>query len=509
MATLAERDTTGTLTPGEGEIELLDRRTRNAKVFHLGGRRYRIGASLGPVHYRRDPFDEQEELKEIDLSLVPTPGEAWDFACETNGYQVRVWNSREVGARTLRCVAQFRRAGRWFEMAPVALLWMNGAGERELIAKPVASAPTVEQEPDRVLWHDAFGAGLDFCYTLTSDHFWKAVIVREKAALPRPMIGLAGLRLVVVMSAAWGDGARAGNGFADTVETTLDDDENALDAADEELREPEGFDYGDTADRPLWWLRKPRAWDSGEERQGFEMGWELRRRGGVVLMLLGIDARVLADESVAYPVYIDTVMTEEAISASSDDAYSYGTTHPGSTTLSTNGNYTLQGGSTTTFYIAGYRFQTIPIPPGVTVDSASLTVRSGGVAGDGQTDWRVVAEDVDNAATFSAGHKPSDAYAVKTAASVRWTDAGGDWAINATKVSPSLVGPVGEVLARPGWALNAALVILIANWSTSFESGIKYRTIRTYDYSVSYVAKFNCTYTEPPPAGGDWLFASD
>ena len=70
MATLAERDTTGTLTPGEGEVELVDRRTRRAKVFHrVGTRQYRIGASMGPVHYRHDPFDEQEELKEIDLSL--------------------------------------------------------------------------------------------------------------------------------------------------------------------------------------------------------------------------------------------------------------------------------------------------------------------------------------------------------------------------------------------------------------------------------------------------------
>ena len=96
MATLAEKDTTSTLTPGEGEEELLGRRTRGAKVFHrVGTRQYRIGATIGPVHYRRDPFDKREELKEIDLSLTPTPGEEWDFACETNGYQVRIWNSRE------------------------------------------------------------------------------------------------------------------------------------------------------------------------------------------------------------------------------------------------------------------------------------------------------------------------------------------------------------------------------------------------------------------------------
>ena len=127
MATIAERDATGTLTPGEGEVEIAERRTRTAKVFHLGGRRYRIGGSLTPIHYRRDPFDEQEELKEIDLSLLPAPGEEWDFGCETNGYQVRVWNSRTVEERTLRYAAQFRRAGRWLGTRAPMRVYRSGS----------------------------------------------------------------------------------------------------------------------------------------------------------------------------------------------------------------------------------------------------------------------------------------------------------------------------------------------------------------------------------------------
>jgi len=506
MATLAEKDTTSTLTPGEGEEELLGRRTRGAKVFHrVGTRQYRIGATIGPVHYRRDPFDKREELKEIDLSLTPTPGEEWDFACETNGYQVRVWNSREEGGRTLRCVAQFRRAGRWFEMAPVALAWMNGAGERELIAKPVASEPTVEQEPDRVLWRDAFGAGLDFCYTLTPDHFWKAVIVRERTALPRPTIGLAGLRLVVVMAVAWDRGARAGNGFAETVETVLDDDEGVLDAADEELSEPEEFDYRDTADRPLWWLRKPRAWDSREEEQAFEMGWRLRRRGGSVRMLLGLDARVLADESVTYPVYIDASISEEQISAGADDAEQYGSTFPGQPTLRVTGS-NVRLGAYNYFYQGGFRFQGIPIPAGATIDSAKLSLcDSAGYAYVAEV--YIACEDVDDGAEWSTSHTVQDGYTARTSARVAWNP--GNWELDSWHDTPDLTSPVQEVVDRGGWGSGNNLNFLIYNRSSTPPGVRKYYFPWGYDGDSAKAAKFNCSYTEPPPAGGDWLFASD
>ncbi|MCJ7749595.1 MAG: hypothetical protein MUQ65_00640, partial [Armatimonadetes bacterium] len=500
MATLAEKDTTGTLRAGEGEIELLDRRTRTAKVFHLGGRRYRIGASLGPVHYRRDPFDEGEGLKEIDLSLTPTPGEEWDFACETNGYQVRVWNSREVGGRTLRCVAQYRRAGRWFEMAPVALAWMNGAGERELIAKPVASAPTIEQEPDRVLWRDAFGAGLDFCYTLSPDHFWKAVVVREKAALPRPTIDRAGLRLVVVMAVAWEGEARAGNGFGDAAGVALDDDESVLDAADEELSEPEEFDYRDVADRPLWWLRKPRAWDSSEEQQAFEMGWQLRRRGGSVRMLLAIDAQVLADESVVYPVYIDTSISEEQPVINGDDAHSSGAVYPGFASFTLSGSLRV-GRNSSNWYCCGVRYQTVPIPAGATIDSAALSFSPANTRWDNVIVYRA-AEDVDSAAVFSSTHMPGGtAYNSRTTAKVYWDIP--NWTAYVWDDSPDLATVVQEVVDRGGWASNNNLLFILYETRTVLPGGFVYRTIQ--DYGTGNGVKFNCTYSEPG-SGGDWLF---
>jgi len=505
MATIAERDTTGTLTAAEGEVELVGRRTRTAKVFHLGGRRYRVGGSVAPVHYRRDPFDEREQMKEIDLSLEPTPGEEWDFGCETNGYQVRVWNGRDVAGRRLRYVAQYRRAGRWFEMAPVALAWMNAAGEWELISKPAATEARIEQNPDRVLWRDAFGAGLDFCYTLAPDHFWKEVVIRDKAALPRPTIGGDGLRLVVVMAVAWEGGVQAGNGFAEAVEVALDDDEAALAAADEELSEPGEFDYRDTVGRPLWWVRRPRAWDSGEDQHALPMGCRLWRRGRSARMLLGLDARALTDGSVTYPVHIDASISEERVGASSEDAWSYGSTYPGGSSINLTGINVHFGATASTFRCGGFRFQTVPIPNGVTIDSASMTVYAYANMSP-SADVYIAAEDVDDGAAWSSAHKPSDGYAARTTAKARWTISS-YWHLGTWHETPDLSGVVQEVVHRAGWDPDNALNFVFYNVGTSLPASNEYRWPASYDRSAAEAAKFNCEYSEPVP--GDWLFASD
>ena len=74
MATLIERDSSGVLQAQDGET--VDLRTR-AAIRHLvsengdGTRTYRIGATIGPLHYNEDVLDETGAWLPIDLDLLP------------------------------------------------------------------------------------------------------------------------------------------------------------------------------------------------------------------------------------------------------------------------------------------------------------------------------------------------------------------------------------------------------------------------------------------------------
>lgn len=504
MATLAELDSTGTLRAGKGEAELADRRTRTAKLFHLGGRRYRIGAGLGPIHYRRDPFDRREALKDIDLSLSPSADA--DLACEHNGYQVRLWGRREVGGRTFHCAAEFRRAGRWLAMAPVALAWTNDAGERQVIARPEAGEPEVEADGSRARWRDAFGAGIGFWYTLLPDRFFKVVEVRERAALPRPTIGTAGLRLAVVMALAWDSEARAENGFAAAQETTLSDDEGVLDAPDELLHEPEPYAHRDALDRPVWWMQRPRAWDSApEEWRDWPMEWELRRLGGTVCAVLSLPAEAVKEAT--FPLLLDTAISEEQVGASTDDAIEYGSTYPGYGYGFYTDRWNEFGASSHYFWHSGQRFQTIPIPQGATINSATLSYRCAQNTIDQPADAEIACEDVDDSQTFGSGHKPHDAWNQRTSNTARWQT--GSWTAGNWYDSSDVSAPVQEVINRTGWSSNNDLTFIIYNRSSSKPGTYELQDANCYDNSASYAPKFNCTYTA---AGGGFdalLLAGD
>jgi len=511
MATLAEKDTTGTLQAGEGEMELVDRRTRRAKVFHrVGTRQYRIGASLGPVHYRRDPFDEREDLKEIDLRLDSTPGEEWDFACETNGYQVRVWQSRgNSESETLSYVARFTRAGNWFEMAPIALYWDNDRGQRQTVgALQAGLTPVIDNEANTITWQDAFGPGLHFRYNLRPDQFSKALVVDSLAALPPPTGQTASRnpRLVLLMSLTWDptvlpDEAKIPAGF---LPGELTSDASKFYVFTAKVENPTEFSFKRVDLRDSFWWQVPRAWDSSDEGPdllGFfwQVGISNTAQYGAKFCVPWPTL-----QAATYPVFLDVDIAEEGISTNSDDGRTQGAVHPGSTGLFLCSGTDFVGAATDEFYCVGMRFQTIPIPQGATIDSASVAIQT-----DRDSlyaiDLYIHAEDVDSGATWAAAHTPADGYGNRTTAKTRWTTAAA-WTLGSWYQSPDIGAVVEEVVGRPGWALNADLNLLITNVAVTLPGTNMWRRFDTYEGGAG--GKFNCSYTEAA-AGGNWLFASD
>ena len=478
MSTLVARDQSGVLQAQRGEVE--DLRTRGCKrwlvrVNEDGSRTYRVGASIGPIHYREDPFDEAAYWHEIDLDIEAAPAAAeWDWQCLTNGYQVRVWQDDYA--------AEFRRAGQYMRMRPAALVWKNAAGERQVIAKPTAGVkPTIDNEANFIQWQDLFGKGIDFRYNLSPDKFFKTVVVRSADALPKPTIGTKGLRLVVVMALAF-DGW-PGNGFTGNIDCrALSATDIGEGTADEAIDEPDEHAHLRTDGREAFWVKPPRAWDSAEEPAELPMRWRLERRGGDVFGLFSVLATDL--KSATYPVYVDTAIDEEQVGASSDDANA----------TAYNSNWIINGtykymNQTTVDHCIGLRWTTVPIPVGATIDSASVSVYFYGGNYDNPS-ARIYGNDVGNAATFATNESFNSRD--KTTASIDWvaTDVGEGFV-----ASPDIKTVVGEIVARGDWASDNAIALL----TRAISDVTRYSILYLWDYTGNARgAKFNCTYT----AGG-------
>jgi hypothetical protein len=508
-SSLASLDTSGTFAAGVGETELVTQRTRGAKVFDLGPvdathHKYRIGAGIGPFHYPNDPFNPTS-YNEIDLTLLSTPTQDWQYACETNGYAVHIWQSRVIGANTVRYIAQFRRGGVWFGMAPIGLAWMNDAGQYQLIGTPAADiTPTIDNDAYTVTWANCFGPGLDFRYNLQPDKFFKTLIVHAKANLPTPTIGVGGLRLTIIMSVVWAREAGATNGTFSgiTLSDFTSDLAQAVATPDQELVDPPPFSFQDRQQRVTWWVQRPMAWDSATpERHDVTPTWRVRRKGTQAFALFSITAGQVNSAQTVYPIYIDTAITEIDVSASTDDAYCRDTTSLPSTGFSATGHDFGLGFRNPYYYINGYRFLSVPIPKNATINSATIGLYDEGT--QASLTVKIYGEAVDNSVTFAAGHTPYNAYSARTTASYSWTQGSTSWNAHTTlygKAAPvnDLSGIVGEITSRSGWASGNALTIIITDDGTNTAGHLHY----SYDTmgTPQYSARFNATYTAAAPA---------
>jgi len=504
MSTLVSRDTTGTFSVREGEIrELVSERTAAFKVFECppdpetGAQRRRCGGGVGKVHWKLDPDREDEEYKEIDLTIREYGGRPWDWACITNGYQVGIAQRLPYAGQRLHYVAQFRRLGAWLRMAPVGLLWENDVGQRQLIARPTGGIePEIDNNAYRVTWRDAFGPGLHFRYNVNPDEFFKTLVVERRDALPRPTIARKGLRLTIVMAWAWSGEAGPEEFAAGEEVNEFDEGVDPDGEADEEVEDPGPYPYVRAADgRIAFWIREPRAWDSWEPDEEAEQPeqaphrWpvrmRLRRRGGQVFARLSLDARAL--KQAVYPVFVDTDISEEQVGASKDDGWSWlylGTWYHYYTNSTSYTNYSI---GTTVYNFA--RFTTVPIPSGAVIDSATIAYYCSHSIDD-LPNTALHCEDADSAGDLDSSDIEDRSL---TANSTAWVVGGGGtgtgW-VTADDMSDA----VQDVIDRGGWASNNALAVIAYDATTPSKF-----VHNTYEASGNDKgAKLNVAYT----AGG-------
>lgn len=162
------------------------------------------------------------------------------------------------------------------------------------------------------------------------------------------------------------------------------------------------------------------------------------------------DTRVASWQDVAqYPVYIDPDITEE-IATTSDDGWERPSGWVGSPY-----NTTISQGDFGGAYDAGFRFQSVAVPQGATIDLAVLKVNVTGKA-SAYSSGTVYGADADTTSTWGSANKVSDQ--TKTTASATFTAPTGT-GIKSTTVTSI----VQEIVDRPGWVSGNNMSLMITN----------------------------------------------
>jgi type IV pilus assembly protein PilY1 len=174
------------------------------------------------------------------------------------------------------------------------------------------------------------------------------------------------------------------------------------------------------------------------------------------------------------------------VSASTDDGYETDDTN---IQLTETTAYT--GVSPGGIFDTGLRWQSINIPQGATISSATLSLYLHADEDILSANIRGIAED--NTATWSSGSRPSQR--TKTSATITANEANwGNWGVG-NWITISITSVVHEIINRGGWNANNALAIVIEDTAGS---GIHFITTRTYDYAGNVSgAKLDITYTLP------------
>ncbi|RPJ55974.1 MAG: hypothetical protein EHM12_11100 [Dehalococcoidia bacterium] len=135
-----------------------------------------------------------------------------------------------------------------------------------------------------------------------------------------------------------------------------------------------------------------------------------------------------------------------------------------------------------TYYTAGFRFHSVRIPKGATIDSASIKFRSSNVFVSAAV-IPIYGEAADNAADYSSG---SITGRTTTTATTNWSP--GNWSSGGWYNTPDIKTIVQEIIDRSGWSSGNPIAFVF-----SYNGG--YRKPYAYEYGASSAATLYITYT--------------
>ena len=141
---------------------------------------------------------------------------------------------------------------------------------------------------------------------------------------------------------------------------------------------------------------------------------------------------------------------------------------------------------------AGARFQSVSIPQGAIIQTATMDLYLWN-AGFDDVQCEIFGHDTDDAAEFASSAGTNDVVTrTQTSASVAWNDS----ALGAAgwKTTPDISSVVQEIVDRGGWASGNDLALIFSSDNGSNVSAIFY----SYDGDSSKAPKLDVTYTVVP-----------
>ena len=145
----------------------------------------------------------------------------------------------------------------------------------------------------------------------------------------------------------------------------------------------------------------------------------------------------------------------------------------------------------------GFRFLSVAIPSGATIDSAWIVFASTGVQSGTTCNWRYRGEDTASAAIFST--VANWRTRILTTASVDSSSMAAYPADGVTVRSPLITSIVQEIVSRGDWSSGNNMAILVFNNSSSTGA---YRKPESYEDAGTAPAQLNIWYTASGGGGG-------
>ena len=436
--------------------------------------KFMLDIGIGPMHY--GPAEDQE------INTAWQPGTApWDFEMVQAGYNAFALANFSSGQ-----IVKYVHPGTGESVAfqSQQLQYTNDLDQIQAIANPQSVSAVVQNE-DVLFWQGAFGPGMDIRWQTQTARLDKRLVVDQASRWPAPTAQIiAGGNPVARLQ------------FIFQVSNNLNVFVNGVlwNRAVNNPVDTQGyieFRHQGTGE-VLWTFNLPRSNGAPVEDQAQDelLGtFRLRRTGPNLFVEHRIPIAWL--QAADYPIEID-VTIDEQVGTGSDDAFQ-----------ATDDTVTVAGGSMlidATTEHGGYRWTTVGIPVGATIDLAQVGIVIASTAND-EPQHRLRGELAANPGTFTTGTNNIDARS-RTTASVQWNSTnlgaanGSLWEWGATIAGAGngadLSSIVQEIVDQGGWASNNALVMIYEQHTADSARDLQ---VQNYETDTTWAAKLHIEYS--------------
>jgi len=354
-------------------------------------------------------------------------------------------------------------SGQYVTFQPMGLNWVNQYDAIQQISMPQSVAAQVSD--DVLYWPAAYGAGRNFKYVASTTRLNKLLIIDSAASLPSTSYDTLELNFIMGMGSGVTPYIDSGNGLQAWDKKTQRDTVKTI-----EFRLSNGT--------VVWSFAAPTAYDSAEGSTTGTM--RLKKSGSSLYVSIRFPKAWI--DTAQFPIYLDPTVDYQ-IGASADDGEWAESAWTNTTT-----SFSL-GSRSTEIVNVFFRFASVEIPNGATIDAAYVSFYFNSVTGASPPACTFTFEDADNPDAITSISDGDSRVRTTNSISITGPSSGTWWNSN------SIVDIISELCASFDYSSAAAMQGIISGPEPNGTS--RRSTQRTYDYTGNTSGpKLHVEYTE-------------